>query len=246
MAPCLRNGRAGCPQPAAHALGRPTRRDRDIAPYLRREESSRSLAATGGADRMQTGRVGSGSPDQSRPSPGQSAFPVNARAQGRQDAARRSRNQRGLGELISHLPHPFHFTAGTPQRRGRPQNSPHHHQYFAREPGRSRRENRPQRHRGTEKENEESELERVVVAEVFRTENRVRSEIPPFLLFLCALCDLRGYVAGNADVFSASLRLSGIHCPGNALKAGAGRGVWLAAKERKDHKEENRPSIGRR
>ncbi len=60
------------------------------------------------------------------------------------------------------------------------------------------------------------------------------------------LCDLCGYIARNSDVFSASLRLSGIHCPGNALKAGAGRGVWLAAKERKDHKKENRPRTGSR
>ena len=37
---------------------------------------------------------------------------------------------------------------------------------------------------GTEKETEESEVERVVAGDLFRTENRVRSEVPPFLL-LC-------------------------------------------------------------
>jgi len=37
---------------------------------------------------------------------------------------------------------------------------------------------------GTEKENEESELKRVVAGDLFRTENHVRSEIPPFLLLL--------------------------------------------------------------
>jgi len=96
-----------------------------------------------------------------------------------------------VARVLDRLSPPTHFTADTLQRRGRPWNpTAHHHLYFAREPERSWRENRPQRHRGTENENEESELERVVVGEVFRTESRVRSEIPPFLLLLCALRSL--------------------------------------------------------
>ncbi len=38
---------------------------------------------------------------------------------------------------------------------------------------------------GTEKENEESEIKRIVAGDLFRTENHVRSEIPPLLLLLC-------------------------------------------------------------
>ncbi len=48
----------------------------------------------------------------------------NAKTPRRQDAARRSRNQRGLDKLMSNLLHPFHFTADTPQARGRPRNVP--------------------------------------------------------------------------------------------------------------------------